>query len=148
MKTHHLLANVEVSNSEQSNNTGPSSNNLAGQLATHILPVCTESKGATDNGKADGVGDDNRVVGVSPYLLLCCLSLSSRLLLCGSSLGLLLALDALGLSVGLDRLRLEVRGDGGDVGAVNVYKRVYAVVGALNFHGSWGAAGGLLVGEG
>jgi hypothetical protein len=96
-----------------------------------VLPVRANTEQGTDEGKANRVAQDDRVVCVLLDLLLSLLLLGCGIildLLCGV-LDLLLALDALGLRVGLYGLRLVVGGYGGDVGAVDIDKGRDAVIG-------------------
>ena len=126
----NILADVVVANTKQANGSSPGSNNLAGQLAAGILPVCTESNNTANNGKTHSIAQHNWVIRILLYLVL------GGFLLCGclvlDVLGLLLnfffALNALGLGVGLDRLGLIVGGDRGDMGAVYIDERVDAVI--------------------
>ena len=110
----NILADVVVTNAKQSNDSSPGCNDLAGQLAAGILPVCAKSNDATNNGKTDRVAQHDWVVSVLLHLLLRSILLcsSSVLDVLGFFLDFLFALDALGLSVGLDFLRLVVGGDG------------------------------------
>jgi hypothetical protein len=137
----HLLADVVVTKTEQTNNTSPSRNDLAGQLAAAVLPVRTEAEGRCDNSKANSVAQDDRVVRVLPRLVLSLLLLSGGAVtdLLGGIFDLLLALLTSGLSVGLYGLRFVVGGDGRDVRAVNVDKRGNGVLGVLDLWDSGGA---------
>jgi len=125
-----ILADVVVANTKQSNGSSPGSNNLAGQLAASILPVCTKSNNTANNGKTHSIAQHNWVVGILLYLLLGGFLLCSSLVLdvLGLLFNFLFPLNALGLRVGLDRLGLIVGGDRGDMGAVYIDERVDAVI--------------------
>ena len=134
MSSYHLLADEVVAQSEQTNDTCPSSDNLASQLPTDVLPVSANAEQGTEKGQADRVAQDDRVVRVFPRLVLGLLLLSCSIVLdlLRGRLNFLLTLDALSLRVGLDGLRLVVRGNGGDVGAVDIDKGRDAVIGVRN----------------
>jgi hypothetical protein len=125
-----ILADVVVTNTEQTERSSPGSDDLTGQLAACILPVCAESDDTANNGETNSIANYNGVVGVLSRLLLGRFLLSSCLFSqsLGFILDLLFALYALSLRVGLDRLRLVVGRHRGDVGAVYVDERVDAVV--------------------
>lgn len=137
----HLLADVVITKTKQTNDTSPSRNDLAGQLAAAVLPVRTEAEGCCDNSKANSVAQYDRVVGVLPRLVLGLLLLSGGAVadLLGGIFDLLLALHTGGLSVGLYGLRFVVGGDGRDVRAVNVDKRGNGVLSVLDLGDSGGA---------
>jgi hypothetical protein len=102
----NLLADVVVTNTKQANSSNPGCDNLAGQLAAYVLPVCAESDNATNKREANGIAQHNWVVGVLLDLLLCGVLLCCRLVLdvLGFPLDLLFTLLAFALRVGLDGL--------------------------------------------
>lgn len=120
----NLLADVVVTDTEQTNNTSPGGDDLAGQLATAVLPIRAKAERSRDDGEANSVAQHDRVVGVLLCLVLGLLLLGGSAVadLLSGILDLLLTLLASGLGIGLDGLRLVVRGYGGDVWAVDVDK--------------------------
>lgn len=125
----NILADVVIANAEQSNCSGPGSDNLAGQLAARILSVCAESDDTTNNSKSNSIANHNRMISILLGLFLCRFLLCSGLFfqLLGLFLNLLFARYALSLRVGFDGLRLVVGGHRGNVGAVYVDERVNTV---------------------
>ena len=105
----HILAGVVVAEGEDTDNTGPSTCNLPGELAGSVLSVSAETEETTKSDDSNGVTEDDGVIAVGLGLLcgLLCLLLDLLLDLLGL-LGLLAGLGlktlALGLSLGLDLL--------------------------------------------
>lgn len=141
LEQRHLLADVVVTNTEQPNNTSPGGYDLAGQLAAAVLPVCTEAESSSDDSKTNSIAQDDRVVGVLLHLVLGLLLLGGSAVadLLSGILDLLLTLLTGGLGIGLDGLRLVVRGDGGDMRAIDVDKGGDRVLGVFDLGNSRGA---------
>lgn len=105
----HILAGVVVAEGEDTDNTGPSTCDLPGELAGGVLSVSAETEETTKSDDSDGVTEDDGVIAVGLGLLcgFLCLLLDLLLGLLGL-LGLLTGLGlktlALGLSLGLDLL--------------------------------------------
>lgn len=146
-RIYNLLADVVITKTEQPDNTSPGRNNLACELTTAVLPVRTETQDRAENSKPDSVAQDNGVISILPRLVLGLLLLSSGTVtdFLGGFLNLLFALLTGGLCVSLDRLRFVVRGDGGDVRAVNVDERGNRILGVFNLGQGRGATAFTLV---
>ena len=137
----NILARVNIGDGKEANDTGPRTNELPGELASGVFPISAVAEETTEGGDANNVSEDDGVVAVLLGLvgslfggLLGLLRLVFGLLLdlLGSVLGLGLELVFALLRFGLDGLRLKVRGNGRDVGAVDIDQGVNLIVGVLN----------------
>lgn len=124
----YLLADEVVHGTKDSNSTGRETNQLPGEVAARVLLVGTEAEACTDQGCDSGIGNEDRVAGVSTE------ATALHLVGLGLLLFLVLALLLIGfplyplrLGGGLNILLKEVGLHSLHMGAINVDQRSCAL---------------------